>query len=329
MPRRAAVGRPRAPRPRSRRPRRRAWSTASSPRYCWSEPVGTGVQRSGRWSAEAAAGSASARRTIRTTARRTADPRARRPAAINRATAGRAAPPRAIGHNRGLIRAPVRLDAGARGAGMTAERPEERRGGVRGRPRRTDAGDAVGVAGPDDRLDRAADDRRRSRRAGAHLVGGDRVPAGDHRRHAALRQARRSLRAQGGAAGRARAVPHRLRAVRAGTGDDRVDRVPSDPGAWRRWADGQRSGRDRRRRLAARARPVHGPVRRRLRRLVGGRAADRRLLHLQPLVALDLLHQHPARSPRVRRAGGVAAERHPSACTTRSTTPERCCWPSG
>ncbi len=140
-------------------------------------------------------------------------------------------------------------------------------------------------------------------------MGGDRLPAGDHRRHAALRQARRPVRAQGGAAGRPRAVPDRLRAVRARSGDDRADRVPRDPGAGRRRPDGQRAGRDRRRRLAARARALHGPVRRGLRRLLGRRAADRRLLHLEPLVALDLLHQHPARAARAGRAGGVAAER--------------------
>ena len=140
-------------------------------------------------------------------------------------------------------------------------------------------------------------------------MGGDRLPAGDHGRHAALRQARRPVRAQGGAAGRARAVPDRLRAMRARPGDDRADRVPRDPGAGRRRPDGQRAGRDRRRRLAARARALHGPVRRRLRRLLGRRAAHRRLLHLEPLVALDLLHQHPARAARAGRPRGVAAER--------------------
>ena len=47
--------------------------------------------------------------------------------------------------------------------------------------------------------------------------------------------------------------------------------------------------------LAARARALHGAVRRGVRRLVGRRAADRRLLHHAPVVALDLLHQPPAR----------------------------------
>ena len=65
----------------------------------------------------------------------------------------------------------------------------------------------------------------------------------------------------------------------AGAGHDRADRLPRDPGPRRRRADGQRPGGDRRRRPAARARPLHGPVRRGLRRLERRRAADRRLLH--------------------------------------------------
>ena len=180
---------------------------------------------------------------------------------------------------------------------------------ARARPRCADAGDAAGVAGPDDRLDRAAHHRRRARRPRAHLVGGDRVPAGHHGGHAALRQARRPLRPQGGAPGRAGDLPDRLGAVRAGAGDDRADPLPGDPGAGRRRADGQRAGGDRRRRLAARARPLHGPVRRRVRRLLGGGAADRRLLHERPHVALDLLHQHPARPARARGPRRVAARR--------------------
>ena len=87
----------------------------------------------------------------------------------------------------------------------------------------------------------------------------------------------------------------RLGAVRAGAGHDRADRVPRDPGARRRRADGERAGGDRRRRAAARARQVHGPVRRRVRRLERRRAADRRLPHHAPVVALDLLRQPAAR----------------------------------
>src|SRR5436190_3465763 len=39
--------------------------TASSPRYCWSEPVGTGFQRGGRWWAAAVAGRARASKTMK------------------------------------------------------------------------------------------------------------------------------------------------------------------------------------------------------------------------------------------------------------------------
>ena len=67
---------------------------------------------------------------------------------------------------------------------------------------------------------------QRPRRARAPLVGRHGVPAGGHRGHAAVRQARRPLRPQDRAPGRAGALPGRLGAVRAGAGDDRADRVP-------------------------------------------------------------------------------------------------------
>ena len=172
-----------------------------------------------------------------------------------------------------------------------------------------DAGDAAGIARPDDRLDRAADDRRRARRARAPLVGGHRLPAGGDGGDAAVRQARRSLRAQDRAAGRADPVPRRLRAVRARPGHDGADRVPRDPGPGRRRADGERAGGDRRRRAAERPRPLHGVVRRGVRRLERRRPADRRLPHHEPVVALDLLRQPAARHRRARRARGHAAVR--------------------
>ena len=163
------------------------------------------------------------------------------------------------------------------------------------RRQRPDARDAAGVAGPDDRLDRAADDRRGARRARAPVVGGHRLPAGGDGGDAAVRQARRPLRAQDRAAGRADPVPRRLRAVRARAGHDRADRVPRDPGPRRRRADGERAGGDRRRRAAERPRPLHGAVRRGVRRLERRRPADRRLPHHAPVVALDLLRQPAAR----------------------------------
>ncbi len=101
--------------------------------------------------------------------------------------------------------------------------------------------------------------------------------------------------------------------LRPGAGDDRADRLPRDPGPRRRRTAGRRAGDDRRRRLAARARPLPGPVRRCIRRRQRRRPADRRLLHEPRELALDLLHQHPARAagagrPR-RRPAGVSEHR--------------------
>ena len=70
---------------------------------------------------------------------------------------------------------------------------------------------------------------------------------------------------------------------------------------------------------AARARALHRAVRRRVRRLERRRAADRRLLHDAPVVALDLLRQPAARHRRARRAGGHAAV----ACTERAQPRDR------
>ena len=60
---------------------------------------------------------------------------------------------------------------------------------------------------------------------------------------------------------------------------------------------------------AARARALHGPVRRGVRRRERRRAADRRLPHHAPVVALDLLRQPAARRRRARRAGGRRCRR--------------------
>ena len=72
-------------------------------------------------------------------------------------------------------------------------------------------------------------------------------------------------------------------------------------GARRRRPDRGDDGRRRRPRRAARPRPLPGPVRSGVRGLDRRRAAARRLLRRQPLVAVDLLHQPPARRGR---AGG-------------------------
>ena len=114
-------------------------------------------------------------------------------------------------------------------------------------------------------------------------------------RGTAVRQARRSLRAEDRAPDGDRDLPRRLGAVRAGADHGAADRLPGAPGGRRRRLDRDDDGRDRRRRPAARAGEVPGLLRRRLRRLDRDRPAARRLLRRPSLVALDLLHQPPGR----------------------------------
>ena len=170
------------------------------------------------------------------------------------------------------------------------------------RVRRPRAGDAARRARQHDRLDGAPDDRRRARRLPAVVLGRDRLPAGADDRDAAVREARRPVRAQDRAAGRSRGVPDRLGPLRARAEHAGADRVSRHPGTRRRRADGLGAGGDRGRRAAARPRPLPGHLRRGVRPLERGRAADRRLLHHAPVLAVDLLHQHPARDRRIRRA---------------------------
>ena len=68
------------------------------------------------------------------------------------------------------------------------------------------------------------------------LVGRHRLPAGLDDLDAALRQARRPLRAQARLPGLDRHLPHRLGAVRTGPGHGRADRLPHAPGPRRRRA---------------------------------------------------------------------------------------------
>ena len=172
------------------------------------------------------------------------------------------------------------------------------------RPR---AGDAARGAGQHDRLDCPPDDRRRAGRVRPHQLGRDGVPARADDRDAAVREARRSVRPQDRAPGRAGGVPDRLGPVRDRAEPARADRVPRGAGPRRRRPDGVGTGDDRRRRPAARPWPLPGHLRRGLRPLQRRRPADRRLLHDPSLVALDLLHQHPARDRGVRRARADAA----------------------
>ena len=126
------------------------------------------------------------------------------------------------------------------------------------------------------------------------VLGGDGVPA-DHDGHrAAVRQAERPLRAPADVRDLDLDLPARLGAVRDGADDGRADRVPGAAGRRRRRAHPARPGRGGGPVLAARARALPGLHRldvgdRRGRRPAARRDADRRRL-----VALDLLHQHPA-----------------------------------
>ena len=169
------------------------------------------------------------------------------------------------------------------------------------------AGDVAGGAGQHDRLDRASDDRGRARRVRPHQLGRDGVPVGADDRDAAVREARRSVRPQDRAPGRVGRVPDRLGPLRDRAEPARVDRLPGGAGARGRRSDGVGPGDDRRRRASARPWALSGHLRRGLWSLQRCWSADRRLLHDPSLVALDLLHQHPARHRGVRRARADAA----------------------
>ena len=83
-------------------------------------------------------------------------------------------------------------------------------------------------------------------------------------------------------------------------GIDVHDRRTGGPGPGRWRSDVPGPGRDRRHHPAAGARPLPGPLRRRLRGLLGGRAPARRPVHRPPRLGVDLLHQHPDRRGRPR-----------------------------
>ena len=177
--------------------------------------------------------------------------------------------------------------------------------------RRADARHAARGAGPDHRVDRAPDDRRRPEGRLAHRLGHHRLPAGDNGVDSAVGQARRPVRPEDLLPGRDRDLPGRLGPVGAQPLHDRADRVPRDPGPRRRRPHGRRPGHRRRHRLAPRARPLRRPVRRRLRRGQHRRAAARRRLRRRPDLALDLLHQRADRDHRADRRGQPGAGQAP------------------
>ena len=200
-------------------------------------------------------------------------------------------------------------------------------------------GDPAGHARQPHREHRAAADRGRPGRGRAPVLGGDGLHPRVHDHHAVLRQARRHVRAEEVLRRRDHHLPGRLGAVRPVADHGRADRLPCHPGPGGRRPDGRRDGDARRHRGAARARPVHELHDGRDDARHHRRPAARRVHHHLVLVALDLLHQHPAG----RRGAGLPA-RHPARTrarrsATRSTTwagpcspwprPRSSCWPPG
>ena len=174
------------------------------------------------------------------------------------------------------------------------DRPDP--GDLRGADGHADAGGAR----PDDRRDRAAAHRRRPRRPDAVLVGLHRVHAHLDGHRAAVREARRRLRAQEPLPVRDRRVPARLCAVRCRAVDDAARRLPCRSGNRRGRPVPALAGRDREHRPAARPRPLAGADRCGLRRLVDHRARARRLHRRQHDLALGLLRESAGRRPGAR-----------------------------
>ena len=200
------------------------------------------------------------------------------------------------------------------------------------RHRRPDGRHVPRRARPEHRRRRAAQDHLRARRAGQAVLGRHRLPAHLDRGHAAVGQDLRPARPAADLPGRDRRLPGRLGHLRLRLPalerarplrHRRHDRRPRGPGPRRRRPDVAGARRHRRRHPAARARQVPGPLRRRLRRLLGRRSPARRSLHRPPRLGVDLLHQ-PA--DRRRRPGRhlVRAQAAPRArARPRSTTSAR------
>src|SRR5205807_8985758 len=96
--------------------------------------------------------------------------------------------------------------------------------------RGADGDAAARGARPDDRLDGAAPDRLRPRRPVELLLGLHRVHARDDGDGAAVRQARRQVRATALVSLLDLALPRRLRALRAVAEHDRARRLPRATG---------------------------------------------------------------------------------------------------
>ena len=184
-------------------------------------------------------------------------------------------------------------------------------------PHRPDDGHVPRRPGPDDRRGGDAHHRRRPRGPGAPGLGHDGLPHHRDHRHAALRQARRHLRAQEALHHRDLDLHRRLGAVylRDVDGDPRA--LPRGAGPRRRWPVLAGAGDHRRHRAAPRAREVPGLLPRRLRHRLGARPGHRRLLRRpgdhprHRRLALGLPRQRADRHRRPRRRVEDAAPAPP------------------
>ena len=206
-----------------------------------------------------------------------------------------------------LSRSWSRSGGGGERRRSTAHGREDHQASPLAHPRRPAAGHAAGRPGPDHRLDGPPHHRGRPARGVAPGLGGHGVPVGVDGVDAAVGEAGRPVRAQDLLPGLDRHLRHRLGAGRVQPHHDRADRLPCPAGPGRRRPHGGCPDDHRRRGVAARPWPLHGPVRRHVRRGHGDRAADRWPVRHLPVVALGLLHQPAAGDPGPVRDGRRAA----------------------
>ena len=197
---------------------------------------------------------------------------------------------------------------------MTAtQKPERareagrRRAALRARagPHRVDAVDLPGRARRHDHRHRGALDRPRPGRLLAVPLAVLHLPADPGRHHAALRQAGRRPRASTGAVLRHRGVPGRLGPLRRRVEHAGPDHRPGDPGHRRRRGAADDGHGRRGPVLRGGAGPRAGLRGERVGCGRGRRSDPGRVVLGVPELAVDLLHQHPARWRR--RLDAVAA----------------------
>ena len=166
---------------------------------------------------------------------------------------------------------------------------------------------AAGGARPDDPGDRAADHRRRSGAAVRRVLGGDGLRRRGGRDDAVVGQAGRPPRPQADARAVAGDVPGGVRRLRAGDGHRHAGRLPRGARRGRGRADEPRHGGGRRPGVAARARPLPGLHRLRVRGCDHRRPAGRRAAGRPCVLALGVLREPAAGDRGTRRPAPAAA----------------------